>query len=385
VNESDQALEPLPEHPPSPINSFEDFQALMQFGPQSHLQTSHGQSYDGQSHRNDASDCSHGHAAVSSPVKDHQAIQALGKLEDPRVQETLAHYHGKRTSKVARELTQKVFDQPSVGRYDRNLGWIISATTSRAAGAEEVGLVAEFDMPVIRGDSRPLSQDVKWWVPGANNGTIMTKKELGLVVTNDKHCKTMKTFTTKSGTNKDHLRMSGQLRHYVQIIRSPKEENIRRETGTYGELRIVTSDVEGIDWDIDGPRFMSISKTYEHPHGAPYRIVGYLKDSSDTALLNDMHRAAATSAVRQTNAAFDQRRRNLDWFDKYRIVRQPAIDRSTVIEQVRSILLILSTAYQLTYSRLAHFRSQTTTSPSYMLAAPFQKRHVMQVVCPRRI
>jgi hypothetical protein len=202
-----------------------------------------------------------------------------------------------------------------VGRYDRNLGWIISATTSRAAGAEEVGLEAEFNMPVIRGDSRPLSQDLKWWVPGANNGTIMIKKELGLIVTNDKHCKMMKTFTTKSGTNKDHLRMSGQLRHYVQIIRSPKEENIRRET----------------------------------------------------------------------NAAFDQRRRNPDWFDKYRIVRQPAIDRSTVIEQVRSILLILSTAYQLTYSRLAHFRSQTTTSPSYMLAAPFQKRHVMQVVCPRRI
>jgi hypothetical protein len=287
----------------------------MQFGTQNHLsalpQTSHSQSYDSQSHQNDVSKYSHhGHAAVSSPVKDHQAIQALRTLEDPRVQETLAQYHGKRTLQVGRELTQKVFDQPSVGRYDTNFGWIVDATASREAGAKEVGLVAEFDMPVIRGDPRPLSQDVKWWVPGANHGAIMIKKELGLIFMNDKHCKMMKTFTTKSGTDREYLRRSGQLRHYVQIIRSPEEENTRRETGTYGELRIVTSDVKGIDWDIDGPRFMSTLTTYEHPHGAPYRIVGYLKDSQDEALLNNMHRAAASSAVLQTSAAFDQRRGN---------------------------------------------------------------------------
>jgi hypothetical protein len=178
------------------------------------------------------------------------------------VQETLAQYHGKRALKVGRGMTQKVFDQPSVGKYDTSLGWIKNASISRAAGASEVGLVAEFDMPVIRGDSRPLSQNSKWWVPGANNSAIMIKKEIGLITVNNNHCKIMGTFTTKSGTDKEYLRSSGQLKNCVQIIRSPQEDNIRREKGTFGELRIVTSDVEGINWDIDGPRFMSTSTTY---------------------------------------------------------------------------------------------------------------------------
>jgi hypothetical protein len=60
------------------FNSFHDFQAVMQAEYQSRFlglpQTSHSQSYDSQSHQDDASNYSHGHAAVSSPVEDHEAM-----------------------------------------------------------------------------------------------------------------------------------------------------------------------------------------------------------------------------------------------------------------------------------------------------------------------
>jgi hypothetical protein len=62
-------------------------------------------------------------------------------------------------------------------------------------------------------------------------------------------------------------------------------------------------------------------------------------------LLKKIHKAAASSAVQQTTAAFDQRRGDPNWFDPYRIVQQPVMDRSTVIDQVRSLLLVLATAY----------------------------------------
>jgi hypothetical protein len=109
---------------------------------------------------------------------------------------------------------------------------------------------------------------------------------------------------------------------------------VPRVKGTYGELAIVCPEVKGINWNVDGPRFMATMPTYEHPHGRPYRIVGYLKGSSDENLLCKIQNAAAANAVVQTRAAFGQRRRDPSWFDRYRDMHQSSIDRSTVAEEV---------------------------------------------------
>jgi hypothetical protein len=276
-------------------------------------QSLHDQSNDSQSYQNDPSSQSQGRIVSPRSVDGIQAFQALMQLEDPRKQEALAQHHAQRTLQVGHELAKKAFDHNLVEAYSKEGGWIVDANFSRNAGASEVGPVVEFDMPIIRGDARPPKPTAHRWVPGPDGMTVQFKKELGLIVTNNNNCKLIEPFTTKSGTSPEYLRSSGKLRDYFQIIRSPREDEVPRVEGTYGVLEIVCPEVKGINWNVDGPRFMATMPTYEHPHGRPYRIVGYLKDSSDENLLCKIHNAAAANAVLQTRAAFGHRRRDSSW------------------------------------------------------------------------
>jgi hypothetical protein len=118
---------------------------------------------------------------------------------------------------LGKDLLQEVFDQVSTGKFNEEDGWVKSAAHSRAQGSREIGLIAEYPMPVLRGDPNPPSPRTVFWVPGPDDLLIMCKLCLGLIVMNDYNVKMMKTFTTKSGTNPDNLRSSGDLQYYYRL------------------------------------------------------------------------------------------------------------------------------------------------------------------------
>jgi hypothetical protein len=364
---------------PNPIDDLETSQALMQREARSHVLglPQNGRFNDSQSYQHDPSSHPDDHAVSTRPVDDNQAFQALIQLEDPRKQEALAQHHGQRTLKVSRELAKKVFDRNLADAYSKEGGWIVDANASRGAGASEFGLVVEFDMPAIRGDARPPKPTAHRWAPGPDGMTVQFKKELGLVVTNNNICKLIKPFTTKSGTSPEHLRSSGKLKDHVQIIRSPREDGVPRVAGTFGVLTIVCPETEGINWNVDGPRFMATMPTYDHPHGKPYRIVGHLKDSHDEELLCKIQNAAAASAVVQTRAAFGQRRRDTNRFERYRETHQSSIDRSTVVEQVCIVDNDYGSSTDIVQTRVLPLAKDKEQQPHVAMAAELNRHNGM--------
>ena len=303
------------------------------------------------------------HEARDSPSirnNDDQALQALKYLEDPKVQEVLARNHGKRALQVGRGLTEKRFAQTAVNKYDPRDGWIHDEHASRAAGASESGLVIEFDMPVTRGDPSPPNPDSTRWVPALDGITVMIKKTLGIVTTNDEEFKNVKVFTTKSNTSLKSLRKDGKLGHYAQIIRSPQEDKVEREEGVFCHLEIVCDDIDDINMNIAGPRFMATMPSYQLSHTARYRRVGYLKDPADVELFGTLQKKAAAVAVEQSLESLGQRREG--WFQNYRDTNSTAGDNSTVAPQVSSFLLHCSMIDRLTCSRPAYSPPRTPIS-----------------------
>lgn len=326
-------------------------------------------------------------AVVETPSAGHRvdpsAFQALTYLEDPRKQDSIVSHHGKRTLKVARDLTQMVLNRSPAGAHDSGDGWIVNATDSRATGASEVGLIAEFDMPVIRGDTRPPAESATRWVPGPNNMIIMVKRCVGLITLNDDNIKLIKPFTTKSGTDLAVLRRPGRLEHYIQVIRSPEEDNVRREIGVYGTLMFETHDVQSINWNITGPRLMQKDSNYAHPHGRPYRIVGHTKEAYDADLIVEMHQTAADTAIKQTQAAFRERRSNPDWFKQYRSLRRSTNDYSTAVDQVRSSSSNTKSRTRiLIWSRHVPSRLQTAMHHSFRLVTSPRRPDVTRLAEP---
>lgn len=304
-----------------------------------------------------------GTAVWPSRNDDDAAFQALVCIEDPKRQKDLVEQDLKRTLNLGRNLIQKVYDQTSATAFNEADGWMKSANHSRASGSSEIGLIAEYPMPVLRADPNPPSQNKRYWLPGPDGLLIMCKMCLGLIVWNDGNAKLMKTFTTKSGTDPDYLRRSGRLQYYAQAIRSPQEDQVRRERGVYDFFKFETFDVEDVNWDIDGPRLMETMSMYEHPHGKPYRIVGALKENGyDEALLCNIWRTNANVAINETHAAFKERRADPDWFRKYRTVPHSTIGDDTMVAEVR-VFRILGAAFVLMcYSRV-HYRSQAVGQP----------------------
>lgn len=279
------------------------------------------------------------HVSAIWPTRDDEAtLAALVTVEDPDHQKNLAKYHNKRSLIAARELMQKVYDQRMSTAFKESDGWINSAAQSRADGRKEIGLIAQYLQPVLRANSRQPAQKQPYWMPGPDGIFIMCKLCLGLIVWNDENVKLMKTFTTKSGTDKEFLRRSGLLKYYAQVVRSPQEEGrVPHEKGVANVFMFETfADKENeIDWNVGGPRLMETMTMYEHPRGKPYRIVGALKGNGyDEDLLCDMWEDNAERAIRQTYAAFDARRANPDWFRQYRSVPQSMIGDDTVVDEV---------------------------------------------------
>lgn len=262
---------------------------------------------------------------------DNRAFEALKCLEDEEIQKYLVARHGKRTLQVARGMAKKKFAKGAANKYNPRNGWIRSARQSREAGASESGLVIEFDMIVTRGGPSPPDPDSTKWAPAPDGATVMQKKTIGIVTTNDDEFKNVKVFTTKSNSDLGDLRKRDKLRHYAQIIRSPKEDGAQREEGVYCHLEIDCDDIDDINLNIPGPRLMATLPSYQLPHGTPYRVVGRLKDRADITLFCTIQRMAAAVAIKQIETSFDQRS---GMFGRYRDTHATAGDNSTAVPRV---------------------------------------------------
>lgn len=273
-----------------------------------------------------------------------------------------------------------VFNGSSAGTYASRHGWIEDAAASRRAGASEVGLIAEFDMPVFRGNPKPPARNAFRWVPGPDKTIIMFKRCVGLIMLNDYTAKLIKPFTTQSGTDLETLRRPGKLKDFIQVIRSPQEDGVQRERGMYDILMFQTFDVESVNWNIAGPRFMHIDGTYAHPHSRPYRIVGHLKEGYDENVLVDIHHTAAATAISQAHAAFKERSSNPAWFMRYRDSSRPINDISTAVDQVRfSPSSPTSMRNLLTWSRHVHSRWLTAMQHRFKLATSSKRPSVSRL------
>ena len=280
---------------------------------------------------------------------DVTALQLLRTMEDLELQKKLAEQHGKRSLITARQVAQQVFDHRSSNAFREEDGWIHSKAQSRAAGRNEIGLIAEFPQPVLRANPRPPSQDKTYWMPGPDNIFIMCKLCIGLIIWNDYNAKLIKAFTTKSGTDPDHLRTNGDLGYYTQLIRVPEENGVPEEDGVTDVVLFETSGHPDIDWNIRGPRLMEDIASYLHPHGKPYRIVGGLKiNGYDEDALRRMWRKTAEMAVADTRAAFRARRRDFDPYWQYRNSARSNIDDETVAEEVCFVVALLGFSFSLT-------------------------------------
>lgn len=267
-----------------------------------------------------------------------------------------------RALKVGRDLGQSHYNYRSIDEFSVEDGWIKNTAASRAAGALDVHLILEFMMPVLRGDPVPPRGDSIWWTPGPDGEIVQLKKCRGLCVYNGE-CKLIKVFTTKSGTDPNRLRKSGELENYVQVIRSPQEDHVLQEEGVYGESLIETNDAPGIDWDIDGPRLMELMPFYQHPHSMPYRVVACLKGGYDDRLVVKMWETVAQRGVEAALTAAEHRRNNPDWFKQYRQSAQSQFAEDTVVEKVCSLIFGLSCYFRgLTLFRRGLFHSSKTTS-----------------------
>ena len=313
----------------------------------------------------------HPHEVTTLPStrhKDDQALEALEYLEDPHVQEFLATNFGKRALQVGRVLTAKKFAKGAANKYDARAGWTHSAHESRRAGASEAGLVIEFDMQVTRGDPSPPDPKSTKWAPAPDGATVMSKKTLGIVTTNDEEFKNVKPFTTKSNTDLGRLRDSGKLKHYAQVIRNPEENRVQREEGVYCHIEIDCDDIDDIDLNIPGPRLMATMPSYQLPHNSWYRVVGGLKDRADIILFCNIQKMAAAVAVEQIETSFDQRSGTQESFGRYRNTHATAGDNSTAVPQASSSLVSRSMIDRLTCSRHAYSRRRTPISHRYQLA-----------------
>jgi hypothetical protein len=270
-----------------------------------------------------------------SDSDDHDAFEALVYIEDPERQESLAENHTARTIKLSKALRQKAFDKVSTKRFNEADGWIKSKAYSQAQGTREIGLVAQYPVPVLRGDPRPPKPNAVFWVPGPDKMKIMCKLCIGLIVVNGLNIKLTKHFTTKSGTDPEALRRSGDLQYYYQVIRSPQEDHVRIEEGVAGVFKFESFTDQGVKWDIDGPRLMESMALYELPPGAWYRILGQLKHGGyDEDLLINMWKKNAAILERETRRAFRERIENPDYVRRYRNVAQLNIGDDTVVAQV---------------------------------------------------
>lgn len=262
-------------------------------------------------------------------------LDALIYMEDPERQESLARDHKGRTMQLGKGLLQEVFDQASTRIFDDADGWIRSAAHSRAQGSHEIGLIAEYPVPVLRGDPRPPSPRSLFWVPGPDGLVIMCKICIGLIVMNDHNVKLMKNFTTKSGTDVENLRRSDDLEYYYQVKRSPQEDHVPTEKGVIDVFKFETFNDRGINWEIDGPRLMESMATYEHPPSMPYRIVGQLQNFGyDEDLLAKMWRDNARIGQLATRRAFKARREDPNYVRSYRTAPQSYIGDDTVVAEV---------------------------------------------------
>jgi hypothetical protein len=251
---------------------------------------------------------------------------------------------------LGKDLLQEVFDQVSTRRFNEADGWRKSADRSRKQGSREIGLIAEYPMPVLRGDPSPPSPRSVFWVPGSDDLLIMCKICLGLIVMNDHNVKLMKTFTTKSGTDPQYLRSSGDLEYYYQVIPSPQEDHRTIEQGVVDVFKFESFDVPGVNSNIQGPRLMETMATYLHPHGKPYRIVGKLKEGGyDEDLLVDLWKLNYEIGRRATRRAFRERRADPHWAREYKTVPQSYIGDDTVVAEV-SLFHILGPVYVLMWS-----------------------------------
>lgn len=183
-------------------------------------------------------------------------FDALIYMEDPERQESLARDHRGRTMQLGKNLLQEVFDQASTRIFDEADGWRRSAAHSRTQGSRGIGLIAEYPVPVLRGDLKPPSPRAVFWVPGPDVLVIMCKICVGPIIMKDHNVKLMKNFTTKNGTDVENLRGSGDLDYYHQVKRSPQEDHVPTEQGVVDVFKFETFNDRGINWEIDGPRLM---------------------------------------------------------------------------------------------------------------------------------
>lgn len=278
---------------------------------------------------------------------DLTAYDALYCLEDPERQDDLAQHHRRRAIRLGKGLLQKSFDQVSTGRFNEADGWMKSASRSRAQGRHEIGLIAEYPMPVLRADPSPPSPSSVFWVPGPDRLVIMCKLCLGLIVMNDHNVKMIRTFTTKSGTDIGRLRGSGDLQYYAQVVRSPQEDRAIIEKGIYDVFKFESFNDQGVNWKIEGPRLMETMSMYQHPHGKPYRIVGKLKGNGyDEDLLVKIWKMNYEIGERETRRAFRERREDPNWASRYRNVAQSNIGDDTVVAEVSlSRIMLLGSSF----------------------------------------
>jgi hypothetical protein len=192
-------------------------------------------------------------------------------------------------------------------------------------------------MIVTRGDPSPLDPDSTKWAPAPDGATVMQKKTIGIVTTNNDEFKNVAVFTIKSNSDLGYLRRKGKLRHYAQIIRSPEEDGAKREEGVYYHLEIDCDDVDDIDLNVPGPRLMATIPSYQLPYGTPYRVVGRLKDCVHITLFCSVQKMAAAVAIEQIETPFDQRS---GMFGRYSNTHGTAGDNSTAVPRVSSSLLL---------------------------------------------
>lgn len=130
------------------------------------------------------------------------------------------------------EMCRKIADSYyySISCFE-NQDWKRNKRESRDAGDGEAGSLALCIIPAVRGDPRPASPDNKNHMPGPYDTTTMVKIAPCLILSNrNRQTKTVLVITTKSHTDIEKLRDSGELEEwYVQMFRTPHEDDDQKE------------------------------------------------------------------------------------------------------------------------------------------------------------
>lgn len=161
------------------------------------------------------------------------------------------------------------------------------------AGADLVGRIGLFIVPLLRGDPRPLNfRDNRNVMPGPYDTHIMVKIVPALIYNNDhRDYMIIKPFTTKHNTDAKKLHDSGELKRDFVLISRTTEEKHASTPSCFATLKFVaTSD----SYDYESPCYMSVIESLTYPRRSPWMDLGYLASGIDHVVLDHILREASS-------------------------------------------------------------------------------------------